>query len=836
MPKSVAVLLSLLCVLCVVPSKSSAQDRLFMLNNQNIRDTIPSDRMIWRLENADLVQDSNQDLPLIPAVPLHIQEGRVSHIAIDSVRHRLFRVATHTLPDRYEIISTNISGSNADLVFNALNKVRDFHYELESDSLYWVEYEDLPGEPGRVVRFDLATSQLITLATGTGLGSIAIDGERGEIYWRASGLPETPIGLFRMNFDGTEADDLSLGLSDFAANEYEFRGEIIANPTVFSSLFWNPVSEHLLISVGLDTNNAREESYQVFFKLTREGELVDKSKVIGEVFSDDISFTRIGTTTLSQETGVLYNVISQGDSGDTVSYFLRAISSAGFSIYYELLYVEKAFDRYRVYDLFAAPQTLVCETDCNLDGTVDFDDLVCGLSEFGSSVCSSDCDKNGLVEFNDLVCMLFSFGCETQGFTLIQCDGVGGAEYCSLEIPSGFDYDCNANGILDVCEIAADPSLDCDGDGRLDRCGFFADCNLNGVRDDCDIAIDPSLDCDGNGVIDDCDPDCNLNGLNDMCEIMDDPMLDLNNNGELDECEIDCNNNGLADAAEIDAGLVFDCNFNGVPDECEDDCNKNGIDDACDIADGTVQDVNNNGILDVCEIDCNGNMIPDDFDIQTGFSEDCNGNGIPDECDIAEGTALDCNFNGIPDDCDLANGFSADCNGNGIPDVCDIVDGFSNDCNENGVPDDCDLASGFSEDCNLNGIPDECDPDCNMNGFPDDCDIANGTSQDKNFDGVPDECKIEPVLLTPVDGAIVNTLTPIFTWINQVDVLTAIIVTPVGFGPVIVEVGVPISGPFTPEPGILEPGTEYFWRIALDVPGGIVNSPTWSFTTSSDAQ
>ncbi|MCA9444947.1 MAG: hypothetical protein KC964_29440, partial [Candidatus Omnitrophica bacterium] len=33
--------------------------------------------------------------------------------------------------------------------------------------------------------------------------------------------------------------------------------------------------------------------------------------------------------------------------------------------------------------------------------------------------------------------------------------------------------DCNNNGIMDGCEIAADPSLDLDGDGVPDECGIM---------------------------------------------------------------------------------------------------------------------------------------------------------------------------------------------------------------------------------------------------------------------------------------------------------------------------------------------------------------------------
>ena len=211
--------------------------------------------------------------------------------------------------------------------------------------------------------------------------------------------------------------------------------------------------------------------------------------------------------------------------------------------------------------------------------------------------------------------------------------------------------DCNANGILDECEIADGTAADCTSNGILDECE--ADCNANGIPDDCDIADGTAADCNGNGIPDECEPDCNANGTPDDCDIADctgDPACgDCNANGTPDECELAGN----------------DCNADGVPDDCElasNDCNANGIPDECDIA------------------DCTGDPA----------CGDCNANGTPDECELA---GNDCNADGVPDDCELA---SNDCNANGTPDDCDIADCTGDpacgDCNTDGVPDGCELA------------------------------------------------------------------------------------------------------------------------------------------------
>ncbi|MCK4342344.1 MAG: exo-alpha-sialidase [Phycisphaerae bacterium] len=61
-------------------------------------------------------------------------------------------------------------------------------------------------------------------------------------------------------------------------------------------------------------------------------------------------------------------------------------------------------------------------------------------------------------------------------------------------------FDCNSNGVLDECDIAA---------------GTSADCNTNGVPDECDIAAGTSADTNSNGVPDECETcpgDANCDG------------------------------------------------------------------------------------------------------------------------------------------------------------------------------------------------------------------------------------------------------------------------------------------------------------------------------------
>ncbi len=239
--------------------------------------------------------------------------------------------------------------------------------------------------------------------------------------------------------------------------------------------------------------------------------------------------------------------------------------------------------------------------------------------------------------------------------------------------------DCNANGVLDYCDLAT---------------GAAQDCNGNGIPDSCDIAVGTSADVDADGVPDSCETDCNANGLPDDYEIAAKLAADCDGNGIPDACDIaagapDCNANGVFDACEIATGAVADCDGNGIPDACDiaagaPDCNANGIPDACEIASGAVNDIDQDGVPDSCE--------------------DCNGNGLPDDYELAEGTVPDCNANGIPDTCDIASGLDRDCNGDGRLDRCEVFFDGAADDNQNCTPDACEYARGdFGLDGSVDG-------------------------------------------------------------------------------------------------------------------------------------
>lgn len=136
-------------------------------------------------------------------------------------------------------------------------------------------------------------------------------------------------------------------------------------------------------------------------------------------------------------------------------------------------------------------------------------------------------------------------------------------------------WDCDEDGIDDADEIAADPTLDANGDGILDAC---QDCNANGTPDPLEIAAGAEDDLDGDGRPDSCEADCDGNGAADSVEIAFDAGLDLDGNMTLDRCQNDCDANGVADAVDILADMTRDRSRDGRIDACE-DCDGDGTDD-----------------------------------------------------------------------------------------------------------------------------------------------------------------------------------------------------------------------------------------------------------------
>ncbi len=69
--------------------------------------------------------------------------------------------------------------------------------------------------------------------------------------------------------------------------------------------------------------------------------------------------------------------------------------------------------------------------------------------------------------------------------------------------------------------------------------GIAGDCNDNGVVDSCEIAAGQAEDCDDNLTPDECEPDCNENGIADACDILAGTSEDSDENDVPDECDVE---------------------------------------------------------------------------------------------------------------------------------------------------------------------------------------------------------------------------------------------------------------------------------------------------------
>ncbi len=249
--------------------------------------------------------------------------------------------------------------------------------------------------------------------------------------------------------------------------------------------------------------------------------------------------------------------------------------------------------------------------------------------------------------------------------------------------------DCNANGIGDVCELAAGTAFDCDNSGTLDTCEFssdaLADCDSDGRSDICEGAViiaasSPLLAPFGNGF------PATYTFSNLPKAYRGTPTLTLEATSDLSS-----SNEFIAVAIDGRAQEYF---FTADGTDCPaspDIATRTFTIPALNalVADGTLTvSLLASGTVDAAQCAGGGVRLRLNYD------------GLP--------ASSDCNANGLLDSCEIGTGAAADCNGNGIPDACDISGGTSSDCNSNGALDSCDIASGTSTDLNANAIPDEC--------------------------------------------------------------------------------------------------------------------------------
>jgi hypothetical protein len=273
--------------------------------------------------------------------------------------------------------------------------------------------------------------------------------------------------------------------------------------------------------------------------------------------------------------------------------------------------------------------------------------------------------------------------------------------------------------------------VDNDANGTLDLCDQ-GDCNRNYLPDGLDIAANPALDCNGDGAVDGCDStkvDCDQNGLPDSCEAglvgligvyyatndFSGPIaarrLDASGPLGLDfNVTNEGNNNWQPAGVPTDDFSVRWTGAFVVPASGSYDFQMQSDDLATISVDGRLLFGSGTGttergpffleagtrLLQLTLREFGGDQRMRLRWRPSGTSEwtslpgslyrpsyDGDGDGTSDICETG-----DCNLNGVPDGFELANGLDVDCNGNGLLDSCDVAAGGS-DCNANGVLDSC---------------------------------------------------------------------------------------------------------------------------------------------------
>ncbi|GMU23321.1 MAG: hypothetical protein AMXMBFR13_34000 [Phycisphaerae bacterium] len=281
--------------------------------------------------------------------------------------------------------------------------------------------------------------------------------------------------------------------------------------------------------------------------------------------------------------------------------------------------------------------------------------------------------------------------------------------------------DCNANQLLDSCEIQA---------------GSVPDCNGNEVPDSCDIALGLSGDCDANGEPDECQTDGDGDLIADVCDKCP-PSRCAEPSACADPAQSDSDQDGIGDVCDNCPANPNAGQEDADQDEAGDACDRcPGFDDRIDSDGDGVPGSNVNGTVTGCDVCDLSHLDPPK---PSNDADDADGDGTPDGCDTdddGDGRADD------DDNCPLvSNPDQSDLDDDTVGDVCDRCpdaddllntdqtgepDCLDDDDDDDGIPDD-----GGDHAC-VGGETTGCDDNCRVSG--------NADQADQDSDGVGDLC------------------------------------------------------------------------------------------------
>ncbi len=288
----------------------------------------------------------------------------------------------------------------------------------------------------------------------------------------------------------------------------------------------------------------------------------------------------------------------------------------------------------------------------------------------------------------------------------------------SVDISTGTSQDCNGNGVPDECDLDDGTSGDCDGNGVPDECD--PDCNANAVVDACEIAAAGGLagayydTIDFSGT-----PIGRVDGTVNFFWGTSGPMSGFDS----DTFSIRWSGHVLTPA--IDGTYTFFTNTDDGVRLWVDDVLiiDKWVDQGSTEWSGTIELTGDAAYAIVMEYYENGG----DARAELRWQPPGDAKVIIPETSLAP--ALDCNENSIPDECDIAGGTSTDNDGNGIPDECETVEYALGDMNCDGAINNGDIdpfVLAITQpgqypvdypDCDINNA------DCNQDSFVNNGDI-----------------------------------------------------------------------------------------------------------------
>ncbi|MBN1491830.1 MAG: VCBS repeat-containing protein [Phycisphaerae bacterium] len=315
--------------------------------------------------------------------------------------------------------------------------------------------------------------------------------------------------------------------------------------------------------------------------------------------------------------------------------------------------------------------------------------------------------------------------------------------------------DCNANGLLDICELEGN---DCNGNGMLDVCEIDVNSPAAGTFF-CTEA---------------CDPDCNANGVPDACELRPtftdasgllspigdgSPQAHTVNDPPMANGDVKLTFTAVGDFAGADQTIDVDIDGEEIGTVFASGAHACPV--VADQAQLTVSAATYNAAIGdgavvihlVASPSVATNACDTLFDsyvtvaVDYEVDNDCDADGIPDECE------LDTDGDDVIDDCDNCpdkpNPDQADADGNGVGDVCEP------DADSDGVPDSIDNCLDKPNPDQADGdgdeVGDECD-DCLATAAGDAVDEQGCSTEDDDGDGVTndaDGCPQDPLKTEP---------------------------------------------------------------------------------------